>query len=194
MPGSGKSTIGIILAKMISYDFIDTDVLIQTSQGRSLQEIVDSEGHMALRRIEEDVLLNLGCHHHVIATGGSAAYSHAAMTHLQSDGIVVFLNVRLQTLEARVHDFDTRGLAKRSDQSLADLFEERFALYTKYADITVDCDDLTHEEVCSRIIEELKTRGQSQGASVTGARQPAGLDLDDKPLSGGPWPGEKQTG
>lgn len=116
------------------------------------------------------------------------------MTHLQSDGIVVFLNVRLQTLEARVHDFDTRGLAKRSDQSLADLFEERFALYTKYADITVDCDDLTHEEVCSRIIGELKTRGQSQGASVTGARQPAGLDLDDKPLSGGPWPGEKQTG
>jgi len=192
MPGSGKSTIGIILAKMISYDFIDTDVLIQTSQGRSLQEIVDSEGHMALRRIEEDVLLNLGCRHHVIATGGSAAYSHAAMTHLQSDGIVVFLNVRLQTLEARVHDFDTRGLAKRSDQSLADLFEERFALYTKFADITVECDDLTHEEVCSRILKELKMRWQNQGASVTGAQQPAG-HKPDKALSEGPCPG-KQTG
>jgi shikimate kinase len=194
MPGSGKSTIGIILAKMISYDFIDTDVLIQTSQGRSLQEIVDSEGHMALRRIEEDVLLNLGCHHHVIATGGSAAYSHAAMTHLKSDGIVVFLDADLQTLEARVHDFDTRGLAKRSDQSLADLFEERFALYTKYADITVECDGLTHEEVCSRIIKELKMRRQKSGVAVTDARQPSGHELDKKALSEGSWHGRKRTG
>lgn len=194
MPGSGKSTIGIILAKMISYDFIDTDVLIQTSQGRSLQEIVDSEGYMALRRIEEDVLLNLDRHDHVIATGGSAAYSHAAMAHLKSDGIVVFLNANLQTLEARVHGFDTRGLAKRPDQSLADLFEERFVLYTKYADITVDCDDLTHEEVCSGIITELKMRWQKQGVTVTGTRQPAGHGPDKKALSEGSWPGKKQTG
>ncbi len=155
MPGSGKSTVGVILAKLTSRDFVDGDVLIQISQDRSLQDIVDTEGHMALRRIEEEVLLALHCINHVIATGGSAAYSHAAMTHLKSNGAVIFLDVDLPTLESRIHDFDTRGLAKRPDQTFTDLFEERFALYTKYADITIQCADLTQEEVCDRIIMEL---------------------------------------
>lgn len=155
MPGSGKSTVGVILAKLTSRDFVDGDVLIQISQDRSLQDIVDTEGHMALRRIEEEVLVALHCLNHVIATGGSAAYSHAAMTHLKSNGAVIFLDVDLPTLESRIHDFDTRGLAKRPDQTFADLFEERFALYTKYADITIQCADLTQEEVCDRIIMEL---------------------------------------
>jgi len=91
MPGAGKSTVGVILAKLTSQDFIDTDVLIQISQGRLLQDIVDTEGYMALRRIEEVILLGLHCYNHVIATGGSAVYSHAAMEHLRSNGIVVFL-------------------------------------------------------------------------------------------------------
>lgn len=156
MPGSGKSTVGVILAKLTSCDFVDTDVLIQTSQNRSLQDIVDREGHMALRKVEEEVLLALHCRNHVVATGGSAAYSHAAMTHLRSDGVVVFLDVDLATLQSRVHDFDTRGLAKRPDQSFADLFDERFTLYMKYADVRVRCADLTHEEVCATIINELK--------------------------------------
>jgi len=155
MPGSGKSTVGVILAKLTSRDFVDGDVLIQISQDRSLQDIVDTEGHMALRGIEEEVLLALHCLNHVIATGGSAAYSHAAMTHLKSNGVVIFLDVDLPTLESRIHDFDTRGLAKRPDQTFADLFEERFALYTKYADITIQCADLTQEDVCDRIIMEL---------------------------------------
>ena len=155
MPGSGKSTVGVILAKLTSRDFVDGDVLIQISQDRSLQDIVDTEGHMALRRIEEEVLVALHCLNHVIATGGSAAYSHAAMTHLKSNGVVIFLDVDLPTLESRIHDFDTRGLAKRPDQTFADLFEERFALYTKYADITIQCADLTQEDVCDRIIMEL---------------------------------------
>ena len=155
MPGSGKSTVGVILAKLTSRDFVDGDVLIQISQGRSLQDIVDTEGHMALRRIEEEVLVALHCLNHVIATGGSAAYSHAAMTHLKSNGVVIFLDVDLPTLESRIHDFDTRGLARRPDQTFTDLFEERFALYTKYADITIQCADLTQEEVCDRIIMEL---------------------------------------
>ena len=112
---------------------------------------------MALRRIEENALLGLDCHNHVIATGGSAVYSQAAMKHLKSDGIVVFLDADLPTLKSRVHNFGTRGLAKRPDQSFADLFEERFFLYTKYADVTVDCADLTQDEVCARIVNELKT-------------------------------------
>jgi shikimate kinase len=151
MPGSGKSTVGIILAKQLACDFVDTDVLIQTAQGRSLQAIVDGEGYLALRRIEEETLLALHLDRHVIATGGSAVYSHAAMTHLKSSGSIVFLDVQLTTLKARVNDYETRGLAKRPDQCLADLFAERFALYTRYADVTISCDRVGHEEVCARI-------------------------------------------
>lgn len=158
MPGSGKSTVGVILAKMISHDFLDTDVLIQTLTGRSLQDIVDMDGHLGLRKIEEDVLLGLDCRNHVIATGGSAAYSHAAMIHLKSNALMVFLDVDLPTLESRVSDFDTRGLAKLPDQTFADLFHERFPLYTKYADITVACSKIIQEEVCKKIIQALRTR------------------------------------
>jgi shikimate kinase len=161
MPGAGKSTVGILLAKLTSRDFVDTDVLIQVSQGRSLQEIVDTEGHMALRRIEEDVLLELRCRNHVIATGGSAVYSHAAMSHLKAHGIAVFLDTDLATLKARVLDFDTRGLAKRPDQSFSDLFEERLALYRRYADITIASSQGSHEEVCARITAALKTEWTS---------------------------------
>jgi shikimate kinase len=157
MPGAGKSTVGVILAKRTSRDFIDTDVLIQISEGRFLQDIVDTEGHMALRRIEEDVILGLHCDHHVIATGGSAVYSPAAMEHLKSKGIAVFLDVDLPTLESRIRDFDTRGLAKRPDQSLTELFEERILLYRKYADVTVDCAGLSQEEVCAQIIKRVRT-------------------------------------
>lgn len=158
MPGAGKSTVGVILAKLMSRAFVDTDLLIQESQARSLQEIVDKDGHLALRRIEEDVLLGLDCRNHVIATGGSAAYSHAAMAHLKAHGIIVFLDVNLATLQARVRDFGTRGLAKRPDQSFADLFAERFSLYTRYADFTVHCSDMTHEEACRTIMAELRSR------------------------------------
>jgi len=155
MPGSGKSTVGIILAKLTSCNFVDTDVLIQISQGRTLQDIVDTEGYMVLREIEERILLKLDCFDHVIATGGSAVYSHAAMTHLKSNGVVVFLKVELPILESRIHDFATRGLAKRPEQSIEDLFEERFVLYTKYADVTIECKDLKQEEVCEDIISSI---------------------------------------
>jgi len=158
MPGAGKSTVGVILAKKTSRDFVDADTLIQTSQERTLQDIVDSDGYTVLRKIEEDVLLGLSVQNCVIATGGSAVYSDRAMAHLKSDGLVIFLDVDLPTLEARIHDFLTRGLAKRPDQDLAELFHERFALYTKYADITIKCAGLTREEVCERIINRAREK------------------------------------
>jgi shikimate kinase len=154
MPGSGKSTVGVILAKKTSRDFVDTDLLIQRSQERKLQDIVDNDGYAALRNIEERVLLDLCVHNHVIATGGSAVYSDHAMAHLRSEGLVIFLDVDLATLESRIPDFSTRGLAKRPGQSLPELFDERFGLYAKHADISIKCDRLTQEEVCARIIEE----------------------------------------
>ena len=158
MPGSGKSTIGVILAKRASMDFVDTDILIQCSAGRPLQEIVDQDGYMALRKVEEEVLLALGCRNHVIATGGSAVYSPAAMDHLKTDGLVVFLVVDLATLQARIHDYGTRGLAKRPDQTLEELFMERSSLYTQYADVTMNCSGMGQEEVCQAILREWRAR------------------------------------
>jgi shikimate kinase len=156
MPGAGKSTVGVILAKMASLGFIDTDVLIQALERRSLQSIIDSEGYMALRRIEERVLLGLECRGHVISTGGSAVYSPAAMAHLAADGVIVFLDVGLATLESRALDLGRRGIAKRPDQSFAELFEERRRLYVAYADVTVDCQGLTHDGVCAKILGKLQ--------------------------------------
>jgi len=163
MPGAGKSTVGVMLAKLTCRSFVDTDVLIQSSQGRPLQDIIDREGYLTLRDIEEQVILQFDCRNCVIATGGSAVYSPAAMAHLKQHGILVFLQVDLPVLEARVRDLDTRGLAKRPDQSFRDLFAERVPLYEKYADVTIRCGRLTHEEVCALIIGELK-EGHRQGA------------------------------
>jgi len=159
MPGAGKSTVGVILAKQTSRDFVDTDLLIQTSQERTLQNIVDIDGYAALRKIEEDVLVELSVKNHVIATGGSAVYSERAMAQLKSDGLVIYLDVDLSTLLLRVHDFRTRGLAKRPDQDFADLFHERLTLYNRYADLTIKCAGLTQEEVCMKIIDRM--RGKS---------------------------------
>jgi len=152
MPGAGKSTVGVILAKKTSRDFVDTDILIQRSQERTLQDIVDTDGYAVLRKIEEDVLLGLSVQNSVIATGGSAVYSDRAINYLKSDGIVIFLDVNLPTLESRVHDFRTRGLAKRPEQDFSDLYYERIILYAKYADINIKCAGMSQEEVCSRII------------------------------------------
>jgi shikimate kinase len=176
MPGSGKSTVGVLLAKETGRGFVDTDVLIQTGQGRTLQDIVDVEGYMALRRIEEETILALSCRNHVIATGGSAAYSRAAMEHLKTDGVTVFLEVRLATLQRRIRNYATRGLAKRPDQSLADLFEERCGLYNRYGDIRVECSDLDQDQTCEAIVRCLADgSGCRPGAGPCGR---AGLPAD----------------
>jgi shikimate kinase len=159
MPGSGKSTVGVILAKMASLDFVDTDILIQRAAGKSLQEIVDADGYLVLRRIEEEVLLKLDCRDHVIATGGSAVYSPAAISHLKKDGVIVFLDVDIETLQSRIRNYETRGLAKRPDQTLEELFAERLALYREYADITISGAGITQEEVCYAILKWIDVIG-----------------------------------
>ena len=156
MPGSGKSTVGVILAKALTMPYLDSDILIQIKEHRSLQDIVNSDGYMVLRKIEEEVLLGIRCENHVVATGGSAAYSHRAMTHLKENGIVIFLDASLDTLKKRIHNYETRGLAKRPEQSFADLFQERLELYTRYADITIDSNDRTQDQVCDDIHDQLQ--------------------------------------
>lgn len=155
MPGSGKSTVGVVLAKQTGRGFIDTDLVIQAMRGQTLQQIVDTEGYEALRQAEEDALLSLDVTNLVIATGGSAVYSYAGMAHLKTLGTVVFLEVDLPALEARVGDFSQRGIAMRPDQSFADLFEERVRLYRRFADLTVSAGDSTHEAVGLQIAAAL---------------------------------------
>ncbi len=138
MPGAGKSTVGVLLARRLGLDFTDTDRLIEQQAGRSLQAIVDADGHRALRRIEADALIALDCRHHVIATGGSAVYSDPAMAHLRRNGLIVHLHVALPVILDRVNDIATRGLAREAGQSLAALYHEREALYRRHADVGVD--------------------------------------------------------
>jgi len=157
MPGSGKSTIGIILAKRTSHDFIDTDVLIQSIHSRSLQDILDKDGYLKLREIEADALQGLNVTNHVISTGGSAVYSDAAMQHLKQDGVMIYLDVSLDTLRSRITDYETRGIAKRPDQSFDELFLERTLLYRKYADITIAGEGLNQEQVCQQLMAALQT-------------------------------------
>jgi len=151
MPGAGKSTIGIILAKYLTYGFIDTDILIQINHQKSLQQIMDETGYLDLRRIEENEILKLNIKNHVIATGGSAVYSEKAMAHLQRISVIVFLNVAIHVLEKRIHNYATRGIAKSVDQSFAQLFDERQTLYKKYARIIVDCNTMDQEETAEII-------------------------------------------
>ncbi len=151
MPGAGKSTVGRLLARQIALDFLDTDLLLEARVGCSLQQIVEARGNAGMRAAEERLILSLNCRHTVIATGGSAVYSPAAMAHLKSLGRIIFLHLPLEALQPRLNDLATRGLVRRPGQSLADLYAERLPLYRRYADITLDCLGLTPEEVVRAI-------------------------------------------
>lgn len=135
MPGSGKSTLGVQLAKCLGLNFVDTDLLIQTQQGRQLQDIIDDQGYQALRQIEEHILQNIQLKNTVIATGGSVVYSQKAMQHLKSLGLVVFLEVELAILNKRVNNETSRGIARPKGQTFTDVYNERTPLYDLYADI-----------------------------------------------------------
>ncbi len=136
MPGSGKSTLGVQLAKMLGMDFIDTDILIKQQQKCCLQDILDNAGYLALRQIEEEVLLSLDYESCVIATGGSAVYSDKAMQHLANNGLIIFLEVPLNELKKRIHNESSRGIARPEGQSFTDVYAERTPLYQQYATIT----------------------------------------------------------
>ncbi len=158
MPGVGKSTVGVLLAKATSRPFLDTDVYIQAKERRRLQSIIDAEGIEAFCALEERYVLMLACRGSVIATGGSVVYGGAAMRHLKSSGVVVHLDLALPDLERRVLNLDTRGVVMAIGQTLQTLFEERQPLYQRYADVTVDCAGLNHEEVVTRTLEILGER------------------------------------
>lgn len=151
MPGAGKSTVGVILAKLLSFGFVDTDILIQIRQQKSLQRIMDESDHLNLRKIEESEILSLNIANHVIATGGSAVYSEKAMLHLQTISELTFLKVDCDEILKRIHNFKTRGIAKSKDQTFLDLYSERQVLYERYAGLIIDCTGLGQEEVAEKI-------------------------------------------
>ncbi|GGC75601.1 shikimate kinase [Marinobacter halophilus] len=155
MPGSGKSTIGVLVAKRLGMGFIDTDLLIQERSGRTLQDIVDHDGYVALRQVEEQVLLGLNVQNQVISTGGSAVYSDSAMNHLKQNGTVVFLDISLDVVVQRIGDYSLRGISRRPNQTMEELYEERFALYTRYADLTIKGEGFNQDQLCEAIIRKL---------------------------------------
>ena len=153
MPGAGKSTLGVVLAKILNYDFIDADLLIQQQSDKTLQRLIDSLGPQGFIEVENQVLSNIQCDRTVLSTGGSAVYSDAAMEHLATLGPVVYLQTSLPELEKRLEDFSERGVVMRNNEiaSLKDLYEERVPLYEKYATITVNVDDLTITEAARKV-------------------------------------------
>ena len=151
MPGAGKSTIGIIMAKNLGLGFIDTDVLIQINRQKTLQQILEESNHLHLRAIEEAEILKINIENHVIATGGSVAYSQKAMSLLKNISKIIFLEVSLEELKRRIHNFETRGIAKAKNQSFRELFEERQLLYKKYAEVTIDANKLDQERLALQI-------------------------------------------
>jgi len=155
MPGAGKSTIGVLLAKAISWNFVDIDLLIQVAEERTLQEIIRSEGIERFIRIEQRHTLIMDRRQHVIATGGSVVYGAAAMEHLRSLGTIVHLDVPLPTLENRLENLNGRGVIMGPGQTLHGIFQQRQPLYQHYADVTIDCANRTQDEIVDGIIARL---------------------------------------
>lgn len=155
MPGVGKSTVGVLLAKATSRAFIDTDVVLQARAGRRLQAIIEAEGLDGFRAMEERAVLALDCRGHVVATGGSVVYSPRAMRHLKASGFTVHLHLPLPLLARRLTDLDARGVVIGSGQTLAELFAERLPLYRRWADTSIDCTGLSHEQVVEAISDRL---------------------------------------
>ncbi len=156
MPGSGKSTAGVLAAKGLLKNFFDTDLLIQNLQRERLQAIIDHKGNDAFLQIEEAAILSLHIEGSVIATGGSVVYSPKAMAHLKQMGLILYLHLDYATMMARIHNVSTRGVVLRSGNTFHDMYEERLPLYQKYADITIDCSNRTVEETVSDIMRQVE--------------------------------------
>lgn len=155
MPGSGKSTVGVILAKSLGIDFVDTDLLIQRRENRLLQNIIDKDGIDFFLDIERDTVLDVNEKNAVIATGGSVILREEAVTHLKKLGKVIFLDVSVNELERRLSNIKTRGVAAEKGESVKDIYDKRFSLYKKFADITVNADSLSCEQTVNIICERL---------------------------------------
>ncbi len=157
MPACGKSSAGVLLAKTLRKDFVDTDLLIQNFEGRSLQEIIDDRGNAYFRDVEDAVVGNFKGDNYVVATGGSAVYSHDNMQRFRDRGdTIVYIKVSCDEIVKRLSNIATRGVTLAPGQTIEDLYEKRIPLYEKEADITVDTNGLDLEETVTKIAEVLR--------------------------------------
>lgn len=152
MPGSGKSTVGVVLAKVLGYRFLDSDLEIQQQEGKRLPELIEEFGTEGFLDIEGRVNASIEADHCVIATGGSVVYRENAMQHLKEIGTVVYLKLTCEQLKERLGDLRCRGVALHDGQNLEGLYKERIPLYEKYADIVVDETDLSVEETMEQVV------------------------------------------
>ncbi len=155
MPGVGKSTIGVLLAKALSWSFIDTDLFIQVLEQRNVREIIQTEGIERFAQIEQRCVVALDRREHVIATGGSVVYGLAAMEHLKMLGSVVHLDLPFPPLERRLSNLNGRGVVIPPGQTLYGLFQQRQPMYQEYADVTIECIGRSHEQIVDEITERL---------------------------------------
>lgn len=156
MPGVGKSTIGVILAKVLGYSFLDADLLIQQQEGKLLREIIEEKGTDGFIEVEKRVNASIRADRAIIATGGSVVYGKEAMEHLKEIGRVVYLKVSYAILEKRLADIKGRGVVLKEGQTLETLFEERSKLYEQYADIEVSEEGLDVEQTVEKLVEALE--------------------------------------
>lgn len=157
MPGAGKSTVGVVLAKVLGYHFIDSDLLIQEQEQCLLKDIIERDGLEGLIAIEEQVNSRIQAEKSVIATGGSVIYGTRAMEHLREIGVVVYIRLEYKTIKKRLGDIRQRGVVLREGQTLKALYEERCPLYEQYAHIIIDGEHLTLEQVMLKIAAQVKT-------------------------------------
>ena len=151
MPGCGKSTVGVVLAKALGMDFIDSDLLIQRSEGKRLAQIIDEIGDEGFRQVENRVNASIEVENTVVATGGSVIYGREAMEHLREIGTVVYLQLSYPKIKARLGDLHARGVSMKPGQTLRDLYNERIPLYEQYAHVTLPCDGLKLREVLANL-------------------------------------------
>ncbi|MEG0961878.1 MAG: shikimate kinase [Lachnospiraceae bacterium] len=158
MPGVGKSTAGVVLAKVLGYQFVDADLLIQEEEQCLLHEIINNKGTDEFIKIENRVNAGINVEKSVIATGGSVVYGQEAMEHLRKIGTVVYLKLPYEVLNQRLQNIKGRGVVLRDGQTLLDLYEERIPLYEKYADLVIEENELSVEETIEEIVKELKNQ------------------------------------
>ena len=153
MPAVGKSTVGVVVAKRLGYEFVDTDLLIQKQEKRLLKEIIAQEGNDGFLAIENQVNRDLDVENAVIAPGGSVVYCEEAMEHYKKTGTVVYLKVSYETIDRRIQNAKSRGVVLKEGQTLKDLYEERVCLFEKYADYTICEDGSTIEETIGNVLK-----------------------------------------
>ena len=156
MAGAGKSTTGVVVAKILKKDFIDGDLVIQSRTGRGLQDIINEDGNDGFRRLEEEILCSIDAENAVIAPGGSAIYYPSVFEHFKKNGVVVYLHVPVEEIERRLSNLATRGVTLDPGQTVADLYYARLPLYEKFADITIHTNGGTLEETVDQIVKKVE--------------------------------------